>query len=198
MLSRLRARLTYANVIATLALFIALGGTGYAALKLPKNSVGSEQLKANSVTSAKVKGGSLRADDFKATVRSSLRGRRGRQGLPGPEGKPGKQGSKGAAGVPGSARAYATVAAETGQPPTFAAMVPSLSFASVTRTAPGVYCLATPLLTFAQRSAAIVSVREVGGGYVSGGALCTTGIEVQTRNAAGTPVDNIDFNILVP
>jgi hypothetical protein len=34
MLSRIRPRLTYANVIATLALFVALGGSGYAAVQI--------------------------------------------------------------------------------------------------------------------------------------------------------------------
>src|SRR5215475_8227177 len=51
----MRPRLTYANVVATLALFIALGGASYAAIKLPKNSVGAKQLKKNAVTTAKVK-----------------------------------------------------------------------------------------------------------------------------------------------
>lgn len=49
------SRLTYANVVGTLALFIALGGVGYAAAKLPKNSVGSAQIKKNAVTSSKIK-----------------------------------------------------------------------------------------------------------------------------------------------
>jgi hypothetical protein len=49
MLRRLRARLTYANVTATLALFLALGGSAYAIVKLPKNSVGSKQIKAGGV-----------------------------------------------------------------------------------------------------------------------------------------------------
>jgi hypothetical protein len=40
MFARLRSRLTYANVIASIALFMAMGGTGYAALTLPKASVG--------------------------------------------------------------------------------------------------------------------------------------------------------------
>jgi hypothetical protein len=48
-------RLTYANVMATVAVFLALGGASSAALKLPKNSVGSKQLKKNSVVTAKVK-----------------------------------------------------------------------------------------------------------------------------------------------
>lgn len=66
----------YANVTATLALIVALGGTSYAAIRLPANSVGSQQLKkravtssklrANAVTSATVRNGSLRAKDFKA------------------------------------------------------------------------------------------------------------------------------------
>ena len=41
--------------VALLALFVALGGTGYAALKLPRGSVGSLQLKRNAVTSPKLK-----------------------------------------------------------------------------------------------------------------------------------------------
>lgn len=51
----MRPRLSYANVVATIALFIALGGASYAALNLPKNSVGTKQLKKNSVVGAKIK-----------------------------------------------------------------------------------------------------------------------------------------------
>jgi len=86
MWSRLRSRLTYANVIATLALFLALGGGSYAAINIPKNSVGAKQLKKNAVTSVKVKRGSLLTSDFKASQR---RGLRGPQGLQGPQGAPG-------------------------------------------------------------------------------------------------------------
>jgi hypothetical protein len=42
-------RLTYANVVATVALFIALGGVSYAAVALPANSVGSTQLQTGAV-----------------------------------------------------------------------------------------------------------------------------------------------------
>jgi Collagen triple helix repeat (20 copies) len=210
MLSRLRARLTYANVVATIALFIALGGSSYAALKLPKNSVGSEQIKPDSVTSAKVKGGSLRASDFLGTERSRLRGGRGAtgpagprgatgaRGPAGPRGATGARGLTGARGPVGTARAYVTVGAETGQPPIFTAMFPTPAFGSVTRTATGVYCVVAPILTPAQRAAAVVSIRETGAGYMISAGLCGSGIEVQTRNAAGTPVDNVDFNIVVP
>ena len=48
-------RLTYSNVMATVAVFIALGGISWAATQLPKNSVGSKQIKKNSVTARKIK-----------------------------------------------------------------------------------------------------------------------------------------------
>jgi hypothetical protein len=47
-------KLSYSNVIATMALFIALGGAAVAA-GLPKNSVGANQLKRGAVTAAKLK-----------------------------------------------------------------------------------------------------------------------------------------------
>jgi hypothetical protein len=56
---RIRGKLTYANVIATIALFVALGGASYAAVKLPKNSVGTNQIKKNAVTTAKIKDGAV-------------------------------------------------------------------------------------------------------------------------------------------
>jgi hypothetical protein len=43
-------RLSYANVAATIALFISLGGVSYAAIVLPANSVGARQLKEGAVT----------------------------------------------------------------------------------------------------------------------------------------------------
>jgi hypothetical protein len=64
----MRPRLTYANVVATMALFIALGGASYAALKLPKNSVGTKQLKKNAVNGSKVKNNSLTGEDFAGSV----------------------------------------------------------------------------------------------------------------------------------
>ena len=49
MIPRVRKKLTYSNVIACLALFVALGGVAVAA-GLPKNSVGAKQLKNGAVT----------------------------------------------------------------------------------------------------------------------------------------------------
>ncbi len=51
----MRPKLTYANVMATVAVFIALGSGAMAATHLGKNSVGAKQLKKNSVTTAKIK-----------------------------------------------------------------------------------------------------------------------------------------------
>jgi len=49
-----RGRLSYANVTASLALFLVLGGTSYAAIKLPAKSVGTTHLKSGAVTRAKI------------------------------------------------------------------------------------------------------------------------------------------------
>jgi hypothetical protein len=89
-----RKRLSYANVVASLALFLTLGGVGYAATQLPGNSVGTLQLKANAVTSGKVKNGTLQKADFK---RGQLPA-----GATGPKGDAGPQGAAGAAGTAGA------------------------------------------------------------------------------------------------
>jgi hypothetical protein len=55
-------------VVALIALLVALGGTGYAAFRLPNGSVGAKQIKKNAVTSIKVKNHSLRGVDINATT----------------------------------------------------------------------------------------------------------------------------------
>lgn len=89
MLHRLLSRLSYANVVATLALFIALGGTSYAALKLPKNSVGSTQIKTGAVHTGEIANRTIRLGDISLSARSSLRGQTGPQGAAGPAGPAG-------------------------------------------------------------------------------------------------------------
>jgi hypothetical protein len=73
----LRPRLSYANVISSIALFVALGGTGYAVTQLPRNSVGNRQLKANAVTSAKIRARAVQRSDLAPTARGGERGPRG-------------------------------------------------------------------------------------------------------------------------
>jgi hypothetical protein len=46
---RIRSHLSFANVISMIALFVALGGASYAAVNLPKNSVGPKQIKKRAV-----------------------------------------------------------------------------------------------------------------------------------------------------
>ena len=53
-MKQIRSRLTYANVMASLAVFLVLGG-GAAFAALGKNTVGTKQLKKNAVTTAKIK-----------------------------------------------------------------------------------------------------------------------------------------------
>ena len=82
-------RLNYANVTATLALFLALGGTSYA-LTLPRNSVGSKQIRARAVGASEIHSGAVRSSavrtpplqlrDLSLGARTSLRGATGAQG----------------------------------------------------------------------------------------------------------------------
>ncbi|HVW46401.1 MAG TPA: hypothetical protein VHA76_05060 [Solirubrobacterales bacterium] len=67
-----RRHLTYANVVSTLCLFLALGGGGaFAATKLAKSSVGTEQLKGEAVTKGKLAPDSVNG---KKVVDNSLTG----------------------------------------------------------------------------------------------------------------------------
>jgi hypothetical protein len=97
MFSTLRSKLTYANVMATLALFVALGGSSYAAVSLSRNSVKSKHIAKgqvkrsdigkNAVSSPKVKRFSLLASDFRPGQLPA--GPRGETGPPGSPGAPG-------------------------------------------------------------------------------------------------------------
>jgi hypothetical protein len=75
-------RLTYANVIATLALFIALGGASYAVTELPAHSVGTRQLKQGAVTPGAL-GFPLGAQAFKSTGPITLHREQCSEGPPG-------------------------------------------------------------------------------------------------------------------
>ncbi len=60
-----RQRITPSLVISIIALVVALGGVSYAAIRIPKNSVGARQLKKNAVNTVKVKDRSLLRRDFR-------------------------------------------------------------------------------------------------------------------------------------
>ena len=99
-------RLNHSTVVAYLALFVALGGTSYAATQLDRNSVRSKHIRngqvtradlaRNAVNSSKVGDGSLLAQDFAAG--QLPQGARGAQGLQGAQGPQGIQGPAGVIG----------------------------------------------------------------------------------------------------
>jgi len=124
----IRRRLTYANVIATLALFLALNVGAYAAFKLPPNSVGAAQLKNKAVTPKKVSPAAIKL--FK-----------GKKGETGPEGAKGLPGAAGAQGPAGTAKAFAAV---TGPGTTVPSQTKNITDANITHPASGVYCFALP------------------------------------------------------
>ena len=134
-MSRLLSKLTYANVMATIAVFVALGGVGYAATRLPRNSVGTKQIRKSAVTPAKLSKkakarlqgpagpeGPRGADGARGPAgqqgQRGLQGPAGDRGAQGPQGEKGERGEKGdtgergPAGDPGSARAWASVEAD--------------------------------------------------------------------------------------
>lgn len=105
-------------VVSIIALIVALGGTSYAAVNLPANTVGNKQLRngavtapkiaRNAVRSSQVKDGSLLAGDFApGQLKSGLAGPAGPKGEPGspgptgPKGDPGQPGPQGVQGVQG-------------------------------------------------------------------------------------------------
>jgi hypothetical protein len=64
----IRDRLTYANVVATLALFVALGGASYAAVTLGKGQVKSKNIARGAVKSKHVRDFSLGVGDLQKGV----------------------------------------------------------------------------------------------------------------------------------
>src|SRR2546423_1354517 len=100
MLRPLSRRLSYANVVATLALFLALGGTTYAAITITGRNVRNGSLTAadirnSSLTGSDIRNGSLSSRDLSADARSVLRGRPGQKGDVGIAGTPGPKGDAG-------------------------------------------------------------------------------------------------------
>jgi hypothetical protein len=82
-----------AMIVAVAALFVALGGTGYAATTLlPRGSVGEHQLRTSAVTGSKIRPRTIRLSDIATSTRNSLRGQAGPQGPQGPAGAQGPPG----------------------------------------------------------------------------------------------------------
>ena len=118
-----RNHLSFANVMSVIAVFVALGGTTYAAVTLPTNSVGIKQIKnnavglseirKNAVRSGEVRNGSLRRADFGAgQLPAGAKGDKGDQGIQGIQGVEGVQGVE---GEEGSLDAFARVDLNAGR-----------------------------------------------------------------------------------
>jgi hypothetical protein len=188
-------RLSYANVMSTIALFVALGGSSYAAGVI---------LPANSVTTVQVRNHSLLAADFKPG--QLPRGYPGPPGLDGKNGKDGKDGARGPAGPAGPAGAGGSNGGSTlaylhvAKDGTIdLAHSKNLGGATVTHPTDGFYCIAG--LPFApQNVMATLGFDGAAGGVsvsldgnaplASTGLSCPAGTQVILWAYNGDPVDN--------
>jgi hypothetical protein len=175
-------RLTYANVVATLALFIAIsGGTAFAASKL----ITGKQIAKGTITAANIKKSTLSSKLFAKGVLQS-----------GPRGATGAQGPAGATGAAGTAIAYgAVVINSVGNP----MLEPgAVGFTSVTSPAANEFCLNLP----ANNNGVYPVLSNLGGGNsavftIAAPEQCPGGLEV--GNPSGSALSpGMGFSITIP
>jgi Collagen triple helix repeat (20 copies) len=162
----MRRHLTFANVAASLALFIALGGGAYAAIVLPKDSVTTVQVKNGSLLAKDFRRGQLPRGPQGPPGAAGARGLQGVKGDTGPEGIQGVQGLKGDTGAPGSALGFANIGA-TGS----VSSASNVSAANVTHTMTGEYCFKN--LPFTPKNAVVT--KDIGNG---GSSFVTFNVQV--------------------
>ncbi len=180
-----RRRLTYANVVSTLALVIAVGGgTAFAASRLITGS----QIAKGTITAANIKKSTLSARLFAKGVLQS--------GPTGATGAQGPAGATGATGAAGTAIAYgAVVINSVGNP---ALQSGAVGFTSVTSPSPNLYCLNLP----ANDNGVYPVLSNLGGGNtavltIPAPEQCPGGLEV--GNPSGTPLSpGTGFSITIP
>ena len=167
-----------ALIISIVALFVALGGTGYAITVTGKNvrnnSLTGRDVKNNSLTTKDIRDRSLRARDFRGGELPIGGGGGGAPGRP---------------GAAGSALAFARVngngAVDAGA---------SKNIALVKKTAPGAYCLnytagtATNIVLTIDNSGADPSTSHIGGTAVAAavGPNCPAGSDIAVGTARDT------------
>ena len=184
-MSPARGRPSPALVVACLALAAALGGTGYAAIVLPANSVGTAQLQSQAVVASKIKTHSLVASNFKPGQLP-----RGAQGLAGAAGPPGPKGDA-------ATKLFATVRQKAGG--SGVELGPSSGVQALVRQGggSGLYNL-----TFNQDVSNCAVIVSLGGSNLTGGeaTAATTGgpgVTVQTSDSDGSPDDLDSFTVAV-
>jgi hypothetical protein len=212
-IGRLRTRLTYANTVATLALFLALGGSSYAALSVTGKNVKNSSLtgkdvKNSSLGTKDVKNGALLAGDFKSG--QLPQGAQGPQGPQGVQGLQGAQGDDGLQGPAGTARAYANVRALdcAVAPPNLCPIENSTGISQVTRPSLGLYCVRAPGISTLD-VAAVGAPEFIGSAATAGaqtvqmardeGGLCPNLSDFAVRTFQGITLTNdVAFNIVIP
>lgn len=118
-MKEVRDKITYANVVSTLALFLVLaGGSAFAASRLGANSVKTRQIGNGAVTAVKIKNGAVTPVKLSAASKAALSGPagapgavgpRGEQGVQGPQGEPGPRGERGPGAISLEAAATSTL-----------------------------------------------------------------------------------------
>jgi hypothetical protein len=176
-LSRIKKLPSPALALAMIALFVALSGTGYAAVKIARNSI----------TSIHVKDRSLLAKDFKSGQIP--------RGAVGPAGPAGAAGPAGPTGPAGAAKAYARVLSggDVDDP-----RARGITDAGVSKPAAGVYCI-----DIEGGAVNVVATVDAAGasGEIRGSTLltdCPSGkeVEIHTADSAGVAADRA-FYVLV-
>ena len=195
-------------VVALVALFVALGGAGYAAVRSipgPDGKIHSCYQKTNG--NLRVVPAGKRCLKRERALAFNQRGPEGKPGAQGSQGTQGPQGLQGATGAAGSARAYARV---------FAASPPALEtartkgFTGVRRPSTGIYCLAVDPATGIDPTT-VSPVADVEWGNTStadnlgfaevrtfNGDCNSNEIDVHTLNSAAAASNLVAFTILVP
>jgi hypothetical protein len=200
-MTRITRHLSFANVVAVLALFVALGGASYAAVTLPANSVGAKQIKTRAVSLKKIS----------PAARSALKGQqgdpgaqgaKGDPGVPGPtgpkgdNGDPGATGAKGEKGDPGPAGPGARWAEVSTIGPDATIEAQSGGF-SITAEATGAFTIDTGGSTAGK--AVLASIRPSGAGdgaTVQAQKTGASGVFVATYNAVGSQTSE-GFTVVV-
>jgi hypothetical protein len=197
MVRKMRSSLTYANVMSSIAVFMAMGGVAWAAA-LPKNSVGTAQLKSNSVTSAKIKTGQVASSDIKDKAINGVDVRDNT--ISGDDVNEGSLGQ-----VPSAAAADSATVAGSAQPAAFATVdgatgtisdAKGITQANIARVNTGIYCING--MPFAVKGASVItqftgtagSTAQFSKGPTGN---CPNGAQVLTYTSAGAPADQVFY-----